>query len=61
MATTNYLSAISMTMIIFFASYVSTDPDMLQDVCAADFTNGNLNSYNDFIFNTLYLSIYRYV
>ncbi|KAL7597255.1 germin-like protein 1-1 [Lactuca sativa] len=49
MATTNYLSAISMTMIIFFASYVSTDPDMLQDVCAADFTNDDLIKLNGFL------------
>ncbi|XP_021970752.1 germin-like protein 5-1 [Helianthus annuus] len=39
MATFDYGLMISMMMTIFLASFVSADPDLLQDVCVADLTS----------------------
>ncbi|KAM0040517.1 hypothetical protein Hdeb2414_s0012g00394871 [Helianthus debilis subsp. tardiflorus] len=39
MATFDYGLMISMMMAIFLASFVSADPDLLQDVCVADLTS----------------------
>ncbi|KAF5803180.1 hypothetical protein HanRHA438_Chr06g0277601 [Helianthus annuus] len=40
MATFDYGLMISMMMTILLASFVSADPDLLQDVCVADLTSG---------------------
>ncbi|MFS7946012.1 hypothetical protein Hanom_Chr06g00531001 [Helianthus anomalus] len=39
MATFEYGLMISMMMAILMASFVSADPDLLQDVCVADLTS----------------------
>ncbi|KAF5803190.1 hypothetical protein HanRHA438_Chr06g0277711 [Helianthus annuus] len=40
MATNDFGLIIGMMMAIFMASFVSADPDLLQDVCVADLTSG---------------------
>ena len=40
MATSDYCLVIGMMMAIFLASFVSADPDLLQDVCVADLASG---------------------
>ncbi|KAI7753115.1 hypothetical protein M8C21_004982 [Ambrosia artemisiifolia] len=46
MATYDYGLMIGMMMAIFLASFVSADPDLLQDVCVADLTSGvKLNGF----------------
>ncbi|KAI3694978.1 hypothetical protein L1987_77964 [Smallanthus sonchifolius] len=59
MAATDYGLMIGMMMAVFMASFVSADPDLLQDVCVADLNSGvKLNGFacksntsaNDFFF-----------
>ncbi|KAI7755582.1 hypothetical protein M8C21_015383 [Ambrosia artemisiifolia] len=46
MATYDYGLMIGMMMAIFLGSFVSADPDLLQDVCVADLTSGvKLNGF----------------
>ncbi|XP_076954087.1 germin-like protein 5-1 [Bidens hawaiensis] len=46
MATCDYGFIIGMMMTIFLASFVSADPDLLQDVCVADLASGvKLNGF----------------
>ncbi|PWA48945.1 germin [Artemisia annua] len=46
MATSDYGLVIAMMMAIFLASFISADPDLLQDVCVADLSSGvKLNGF----------------
>ncbi|PWA69569.1 germin [Artemisia annua] len=46
MATSDYGLVIGLMMAIFLASFVSADPDLLQDVCVADLSSGvKLNGF----------------
>lgn len=47
-------------MAIAMASFVSSDPDFLQDVCVANLESGNPNPFGKLISNIMYLFFVRF-